>query len=134
MQREEKKMYKIGTLNKISPVGLARFTDDYTVTENIDEANGIILRSYNMHEMDLSENLLAGLFSSVIGCCCWGCCCTCCCALAALFINPGIACCCLDCCGEACCWGCCTCCCTFLSHISCFIICLYFYCIFCSCC
>ena len=43
-------MYKIGTLNKISPVGLARFTDDYTVTENIDEANGIILRSYNMHE------------------------------------------------------------------------------------
>lgn len=52
-------MYKIGTLNKISPVGLARFTDDYTVTENIDEANGIILRSYNMHEMDLSENLLA---------------------------------------------------------------------------
>ena len=52
-------MYKIGTLNKISPVGLARFTDDYTVTETIDEANGIILRSYNMHEMDLSENLLA---------------------------------------------------------------------------
>ena len=52
-------MYKIGTLNKISPVGLERFTDDYTVTENIDEANGIILRSYNMHEMDLSENLLA---------------------------------------------------------------------------
>lgn len=52
-------MYKIGTLNKISPVGLARLTDDYTVTENIDEANGIILRSYNMHEMDFSENLLA---------------------------------------------------------------------------
>lgn len=52
-------MYKIGTLNKISPIGLARLTDDYTVTENIDEANGIILRSYNMHEMDFSENLLA---------------------------------------------------------------------------
>lgn len=52
-------MYKIGTLNKISPVGLARLTDDYTVTENIEEANGIILRSYDMHEMDLPEGLLA---------------------------------------------------------------------------
>lgn len=52
-------MYKIGTLNKISPVGLARLTDEYTVTENVEEANGIILRSYDMHEMELSESLLA---------------------------------------------------------------------------
>ena len=52
-------MYKIGTLNKISPVGLARLTDDYTVVEDVAEANGIILRSYDMHEMDLSDNLLA---------------------------------------------------------------------------
>lgn len=52
-------MYKIGTLNKISPVGLGRLTDAYSVVENIDEANGIILRSYDMHEMELSENLLA---------------------------------------------------------------------------
>lgn len=42
-------MYKIGTLNKISPVGLARLTDDYTVVEDVAEANGIILRSYDMH-------------------------------------------------------------------------------------
>lgn len=52
-------MYKIGTLNKISPVGLDRLTDDYTVVEDVNEANGIILRSYDMHEMELSENLLA---------------------------------------------------------------------------
>lgn len=52
-------MYKIGTLNKISPVGLARLTDEYTVTEDVQEANGIILRSYNMHEMEFSDNLLA---------------------------------------------------------------------------
>jgi len=52
-------MYKIGTLNKISPVGLAKLTDNYTVVEDINEANGIILRSYDMHEMELSENLLA---------------------------------------------------------------------------
>lgn len=52
-------MYKIGTLNKISPVGLARLTDEYTVTEDVQEADGIILRSYNMHEMEFSDNLLA---------------------------------------------------------------------------
>ena len=52
-------MYKIGTLNKISPAGLDRLTDEYTLTEDIQEANGIILRSYNMHEMELSDQLLA---------------------------------------------------------------------------
>lgn len=52
-------MYKIGTLNKISPVGLGRLTDNYTVVEDVNDANGIILRSYDMHEMELSENLLA---------------------------------------------------------------------------
>ncbi len=52
-------MYKIGTLNKISPVGLARLTDDYTITEDVQEANSIILRSYNMHDMEFSPNLLA---------------------------------------------------------------------------
>ncbi|MBQ8151297.1 MAG: 3-phosphoglycerate dehydrogenase [Firmicutes bacterium] len=52
-------MYKIGTLNKISPVGLSRLTDDYQITEDVNEANGIILRSYDMHEMDFSDELLA---------------------------------------------------------------------------
>lgn len=52
-------MYKIGTLNKISPVGLARFTDEYTIVEDVQEANGIILRSYDLHEMEFSDNLLA---------------------------------------------------------------------------
>lgn len=52
-------MYKIATLNKISPVGLDCLTDDYTITEDIQEANSIILRSYSMHEMELSDELLA---------------------------------------------------------------------------
>lgn len=52
-------MYKIGTLNKISPVGLARLTDEYTVVENIEEANGILVRSHVMHEMEFSKDLLA---------------------------------------------------------------------------
>ena len=52
-------MYKIGTFNKISPVGLSRLTDDFALVEDQNEANGIILRSYDMHEMDFSGNLLA---------------------------------------------------------------------------
>ena len=42
-------MFKIGTFNKISPVGLDKLTDDYVLVENPDEAHGIILRSYDMH-------------------------------------------------------------------------------------
>ena len=52
-------MYKIGTFNKISPVGLGKLTDDFALVEDQNEANGIILRSYDMHEMDFSDNLLA---------------------------------------------------------------------------
>lgn len=51
--------YSIGTLNNISKVGLDRLTDQYTLTEDINEANGIVVRSYKMHEMDFSDNLLA---------------------------------------------------------------------------
>lgn len=52
-------MFKIGTFNKISPVGLNKLTDDYVLVEDANEANGIILRSYDMHEMEFSDNLLA---------------------------------------------------------------------------
>ena len=52
-------MYKIGTLNKISPVGLAHLSDKYTVSDDISEANGILVRSQDMHEMQLPESLLS---------------------------------------------------------------------------
>ncbi len=52
-------MYKIATLNKISPVGLADFTDDYQITEDLNEANGILVRSQDMLTMDFSPNLMA---------------------------------------------------------------------------
>ena len=52
-------MYKIGTFNKISPVGLGKLTDNFALVEDQNEANGLILRSYDMHEMDFSDNLLA---------------------------------------------------------------------------
>lgn len=41
--------YSIGTLNNISKVGLDRLTDQYALTEDINEANGIVVRSYKMH-------------------------------------------------------------------------------------
>ena len=52
-------MYNITTLNKISPVGLARLTDKYAVTEEIAGATGILVRSQDMHDMELPESLLA---------------------------------------------------------------------------
>lgn len=51
--------FYIGTLNNISKVGLSRLTDKYELTEDIDKANGIVVRSYKMHEMDFSNNLMA---------------------------------------------------------------------------
>ena len=51
--------YAIGTLNNISKVGLDRLTDQYELTEDIEKANGIVVRSYKMHDMDFSDNLLA---------------------------------------------------------------------------
>lgn len=52
-------MYKYHCLNPIAKVGLDRFTPDYTKTNEIAEADGILVRSASMHEMDLPENLLA---------------------------------------------------------------------------
>lgn len=51
--------YYIGTLNNISQKGLCRLTDNFELTEDIDKSNGIIVRSYKMHDMDFSDNLLA---------------------------------------------------------------------------
>ena len=52
-------MYKIYCLNNISPEGLALLTDNYEVIENIDEADAILVRSADMHEMEIPANLKA---------------------------------------------------------------------------
>lgn len=52
-------MYKIATLNKISPVGLGKLTDKYELVENIDDACGIVVRSQDMKSMEFSDELLA---------------------------------------------------------------------------
>lgn len=52
-------MYKYHCLNPIAKVGLNRFTPDYAKTNEVSEADGILVRSASMHEMELPENLLA---------------------------------------------------------------------------
>lgn len=52
-------MYKIATLNSISPVGLSKLTEQYSLTDNLAEAHGILVRSQNMHTMDFPQDLMA---------------------------------------------------------------------------
>lgn len=52
-------MFQYNCLNPISAVGLENFTADYEKTEDVNEAEGILVRSASMHEMELPENLLA---------------------------------------------------------------------------
>lgn len=52
-------MYRYLCLNPISKTGLDNFTKEYEKTEDINEADGVLVRSASMHEMELPENLLA---------------------------------------------------------------------------
>ncbi|MBQ9757487.1 MAG: phosphoglycerate dehydrogenase [Clostridia bacterium] len=52
-------MYKVQTLNKIAKIGLNVFDDKYTFGDEVENPDGIILRSFNMHEMELPESLSA---------------------------------------------------------------------------
>ncbi|MCD8157499.1 MAG: 3-phosphoglycerate dehydrogenase family protein [Clostridiales bacterium] len=52
-------MYNILTLNKISKTGLNKLTYNYTYGDNIENPEGILLRSFKMHDMELPESLLA---------------------------------------------------------------------------
>ncbi len=52
-------MFKYKTLNPIAQVGLDIFDDNYAMTEDINEAEAVLVRSASMHDMDLPESLLA---------------------------------------------------------------------------
>lgn len=52
-------MFRYHCLNPIAQVGLDKFSSDYVNTDNVAEADGILVRSASMHEMELPENLLA---------------------------------------------------------------------------
>lgn len=52
-------MFKYYCLNPISPIGLDHFTEEFAKTEDVNEAEGILVRSAAMHDMELSDHLLA---------------------------------------------------------------------------
>lgn len=52
-------MYKYKCMNPIAKIGLNNFTDQYEAVDNVDDADGILVRSANMLEMEFSDNLLA---------------------------------------------------------------------------
>lgn len=52
-------MYKYKCLNPIAKVGLNNFNENYKAVDNVDEAEGILVRSANMLEMEFSDTLLA---------------------------------------------------------------------------
>lgn len=51
-------MFQYNCLNPISAIGLKRFTDKYQKTDDITKADGVLVRSASMHEMELPDSLL----------------------------------------------------------------------------
>lgn len=52
-------MFQYYCLNPIAQVGLDKFTGEFTKTEDVNAAEGILVRSAVMHDMEFSDNLLA---------------------------------------------------------------------------
>lgn len=52
-------MRTIHCLNAISKYGLGFLTEDYKLTDDVNEAEGILVRSASLHEMEFSDSLLA---------------------------------------------------------------------------
>ena len=52
------KAWRILTLNAISRKGLARLPASYVVGNDVTGPDGILVRSYNMHEMDIPDSVL----------------------------------------------------------------------------
>ena len=52
-------MFQYSCLNLISEVGLRNFDENYGRTENMEEADAVLVRSAKMHDMELPEKLLA---------------------------------------------------------------------------
>ena len=52
-------MFKIQTLNKIAKCGLDNFDEKYEVADTVENPDGIILRSFKMHDMEVGDNLKA---------------------------------------------------------------------------
>ncbi len=51
-------MFQINCLNPISKVGLENLTENYQLTQDINDADAVLVRSASMHEMELPDNLV----------------------------------------------------------------------------
>lgn len=51
-------MFKYSCLNPIAECGLNEFSNDFTKTDDVNDAEGILVRSAVMHEMEFSDKLL----------------------------------------------------------------------------
>ena len=51
-------MFQYYCLNPISKVGLDNFNENYAKTDEINDAEGVLVRSASMHEMELPEKML----------------------------------------------------------------------------
>ena len=52
-------MYKVHYLNSISPKGTALWKEEYQLSESVESADAILVRSASMHDMEFSRELLA---------------------------------------------------------------------------
>ena len=52
-------MYKIKTYNKISKIGLKVFDDKYTIGDEVENADGAIVRSAALHDVEFPKSLIA---------------------------------------------------------------------------
>lgn len=52
-------MFNYFCLNPIAQVGLEKFTEEFVKTEDVNKAQGILVRSAAMHDMEFSDELLA---------------------------------------------------------------------------
>lgn len=52
-------MYQYKCMNQIAQFGLDHFTENYKQTENMEEADALLVRSAALHEVDFPENLKA---------------------------------------------------------------------------
>ena len=52
-------MFKINCLNPIANIGINLFTDIYKKVDNFNDADAVLVRSASVHELELSESLVA---------------------------------------------------------------------------
>ena len=52
-------MYKVHCINNIAKVGTDALGEGFSLTDEVNDANAILVRSANLHEMNFSDNLLA---------------------------------------------------------------------------